>query len=96
MGRVERCVCRAYKLRELVISILTKCPSKLMLYKQEETGDWQREERNCDVNLGTKSSLRGDPVPTSRLAFFSICSELFLLTTASKWLRKNAGVIYLE
>lgn len=40
----SRVVCpRAYKVRERMIAIVTKCPSKLMFYKQKETGDWQRE-----------------------------------------------------
>lgn len=32
MSRVDWCVCRAHKGRELMISVLTKCPSKLTLY----------------------------------------------------------------
>lgn len=31
-------------------------------------GDWSLAERNCDGNLGTENSLRGDPMPTYRLA----------------------------
>lgn len=36
----SRVVCpRAYKVKELMIAIVTKYPSKLMFYKQKETGD---------------------------------------------------------